>query len=242
MAPRKAPVDTSTERRRSSRIADKPKSPVEEKAAPKPRVKKGGKKREADGDEEEENGKPLPKKAKGSGDEDGEEQDELPDEGEDKVLSISDLLPTVTLKNEKDEDVNVAELAAEKSLILFLVPKADTHQSTLQPWDATGCTKQACGFRDSYPDFTKHDFNVYCVSADTTTAQAKWQTKQQLPYSLLSDRQRVLVRALGAAYGNKTTRSHFIFEKGGKLVDKQLPVKPVESPQQALKFVESIQA
>lgn len=67
--------------------------------------------------------------AKGSGDEDGEEQDELPDDGEDKVLSIGDLLPTVTLKNEKDEDVNVAELAAEKGLILFLVPRADTRQS-----------------------------------------------------------------------------------------------------------------
>ncbi|KAF8512719.1 hypothetical protein JB92DRAFT_2630968, partial [Gautieria morchelliformis] len=64
---------------------------------------------------------------------------------------------------------------------------------------------------DSCPDFTKHDF-VYGVSADTTTTQAKWQTKQELPYSLLSDRLRVLVRALGTADGNKTTRSHFIFE------------------------------
>jgi hypothetical protein len=62
MAPRKAPVDTSTERRRSSRIADKPKSPVEEKAVPKPRVKKVGKKRGAEGDAGEENGKPLAKK------------------------------------------------------------------------------------------------------------------------------------------------------------------------------------
>jgi peroxiredoxin len=52
--------------------------------------------------------------------------------------------------------------------------------------------------------------------------------QQELPYSLLSDRQRVLIKALGAADGNKTTRSHFIFEKGGKLVDRQLPVKPVE--------------
>ena len=52
--------------------------------------------------------------------------------------------------------------------------------------------------------------------------------QQALPYSLLSDRQRVLIKALGAADGNKTKRSHFIFEKGGKLVDKKVPVKPVE--------------
>jgi peroxiredoxin Q/BCP len=40
-----------------------------------------------------------------------------------------------------------------------------------------GCTTQACGFRDIYPDFTSHGFNVYCLSADTPAAQMKWQTK-----------------------------------------------------------------
>ncbi|KAF8587654.1 AhpC-TSA-domain-containing protein [Ramaria rubella] len=241
MAPRKVSAENVVEPRRSSRIADKPKSPVD--AAPKPRAKKGGKKREAEGHAEgEENGRPYPKKVgfnkanlKGSGDENGEEQDELADDDDDEIVqattvSIGDLLPPVTLKNEKDEDVNVAELAAEKGLVLFLVPKADT----------PGCTKQACGFRDSYPDFTKYNFTVYCVSADTTSAQAKWQTKQELPYSLLSDRERVLIKALGAADGGKTKRSHFIFEKGGKLVDKKVPVKPVESSQQALEFITNL--
>jgi peroxiredoxin Q/BCP len=40
-----------------------------------------------------------------------------------------------------------------------------------------GCTTQACGFRDIYPDFTSLGFNVYCLSADTPAAQMKWQTK-----------------------------------------------------------------
>lgn len=69
--------------------------------------------------------------AKGS--EDGEEHDELADDDDEedsnvKTLDIGELLPAVTLKNEKDEGVNVAELAAEKGLVLFLVPKADTRQ------------------------------------------------------------------------------------------------------------------
>ena len=62
MAPRKAVADNSTERRRSSRIADKPKSLSEEKPAPKGRGKKGSKKRNAEGDDGEENAKPLAKK------------------------------------------------------------------------------------------------------------------------------------------------------------------------------------
>lgn len=41
-------------------------------------------------------------------------------------LEIGDALPELTLKNEKDEDVQVSTLAAERGVILFLVPKADT--------------------------------------------------------------------------------------------------------------------
>ena len=85
---------------------------------------------------------------------------------------------------------------------------------------------------------------MYCLSADSPTAQSKWQTKvrissnngpendfrlqKELPYPLLSDPKRVLITALGAGEGGKTKRSHFIFEKGGKLIKKEIPVKPAE--------------
>lgn len=59
-----------------------------------------------------------------------DDEDELPAP---KVLSLGDTLPDVTLKNEKDEDVKISQLVAEKGLVLFLVPKADTRQSYSQP-------------------------------------------------------------------------------------------------------------
>ena len=46
-------------------------------------------------------------------------------------IDIGDSLPSYTLKNEKGEDVDVATLAAEKGVIFFLVPKADTRESSL---------------------------------------------------------------------------------------------------------------
>ncbi|KAF9555392.1 AhpC-TSA-domain-containing protein [Agrocybe pediades] len=157
-------------------------------------------------------------------------------------IEIGDSLPELILKNEKGEDIQVSELAAEKGVILFLVPKADT----------PGCTNQACGFRDSYPDFTSLNYTVYCLSADSPTAQSKWQTKathkncfrcqkkqKSLPYPLISDPKRQLITALGAGEGGKTKRSHFIFEKGGKLVDKKLPVTPADSPKLAMEFIKS---
>jgi hypothetical protein len=68
--------------------------------------------------------------------------------------------------------------------VLFLVPKADTRafvsSAHLSGWlmgDPAGCTNQACAFRDSYPDFSAHNYNVYCLSADTPAALTKWQTK-----------------------------------------------------------------
>jgi len=52
--------------------------------------------------------------------------------------------------------------------------------------------------------------------------------QKELPYPLISDPTRILITALGAGEGGKTKRSHFIFEKGGKLVNKQIPVKPAD--------------
>lgn len=164
----------------------------------------------------------------------------------------------MTLKNEKGEDIDVSTLAAAKGVVFFLVPKADTRELnilsdftiTLTIIYTAGCTTQACGFRDVYPDFTSVNYEVYCLSADTPAAQTKWQTKasytplsddvlwlelkmtsvlqKELPYPLLSDPKRTLIGALGAADGAKTKRSHFVFSKGGKLLDKKMPVKPVD--------------
>jgi peroxiredoxin Q/BCP len=44
----------------------------------------------------------------------------------DLPLEIGDSLPSLVLKNEKGEDIQVADLAAENGVVLFLVPKADT--------------------------------------------------------------------------------------------------------------------
>jgi len=112
---------------------------------------------------------------------------------------------------------------------LFLVPKANT----------PGCTTQACLFRDSYSDFTAQGYAVYCLSADSSSAQAKWQTSKSLPYPLLSDTKHELIKALGAFVPPKSTkRSHFVFEKGsGKLILKKLGVKPVDSASQVLDFI-----
>ncbi|KJA22575.1 hypothetical protein HYPSUDRAFT_40968 [Hypholoma sublateritium FD-334 SS-4] len=223
MPPRKVSDTAGAEPRRSGRLASQPAPPPAE-AKP-----KAPKKRSAEAlDETKDAESSAPKKAKAD-EKAGTAEHEEPAAPALTKIEIGDSLPSLVLKNEKGEDLQIAELAAEKGVILFLVPKADT----------PGCTNQACGFRDSYPDFTSSNFTVYCLSADSPTAQSKWQTKKELPYPLISDPKRILIAALGAGDGGKTKRSHFIFEKGGKLVEKKLPVSPADSPKLALEFAKN---
>jgi peroxiredoxin Q/BCP len=207
--------------RRSTRISSQS-TPGQEQAKPAAKTKAAAK-RSADDDNEQSSSK----KAKA---EDAAEDADAEPVPVIAPIDVGDSLPSLTLQNEKNESIDVSTLTAEKGVVLFLVPKADT----------PGCTNQACGFRDIYPDFTSVNYEVYCLSADSPTAQSKWQTKKELPYPLLSDPKRLLIGALGAADGAKTKRSHFVFAKGGELLDKKMPVKPVESPKLALEFIKSL--
>jgi peroxiredoxin Q/BCP len=105
-------------------------------------------------------------------------------------------LPDLTLKNEKDEDIQVADIASENGAVIFLVPKADTREFGPIPLGLktvaegpfffvliAGCTTQACGFRDIFADFTAVNYAVYCLSADPPSAQTKWQSKARPPRS-----------------------------------------------------------
>ncbi|KAG0701836.1 thioredoxin-like protein [Suillus ampliporus] len=202
--------DESQAPRRSSRISGQAKVEASAPAKKTRKPSKVGTKRAAeDVDNDEKN-----KKAKADEDETVKDDDDV---AEAAPIDIG-------------EDINTGSIAAEKGVVLFLVPKADT----------PGCTTQACGFRDIWQEFTSLDYDIYGVSADSSTAQGKWQTKKQLPYPLISDPKRSLIGALGAADGNKTKRSHFVFEKGGKLLNKKMPVKPADSPRLALEFIKDL--
>ncbi|KAI9512009.1 AhpC-TSA-domain-containing protein [Russula earlei] len=225
------------EPRRSSRIKDQAKpDPPPKKAPAKPRSRKP----KPTGEEGDESNKEKPKSAAHGKKRTATEKEAEYAQPATPVIpalapiDVGDSLPSYILKNEQGEDVDLAKLTEGQGAILFSIPKADT----------PGCTTQACGFRDIYPSFTEHNFAVYCLSHDKSEAQKKWQLKKELPYPLLSDPDRVLISALGAkdAGSGRTKRGHFIFAKGGKLVEKKLPVSPGESPNLALEFVKSLNA
>jgi peroxiredoxin Q/BCP len=88
--------------------------------------------------------------------------------------------------------VSLADFAG-KDVILYFYPKDDT----------PGCTKEACGFRDGWKELQQANAVVLGVSADGAASHQKFRTKYKLPFPLLSDPDRKVMKQYGA-YGEKT--------------------------------------
>jgi peroxiredoxin Q/BCP len=107
--------------------------------------------------------------------------------------------PAFTLADAKGDSVALKDFAG-KNVIVYFYPKDDT----------PGCTKEACGFRDGWTDLKKLGAVVLGVSADSGTSHRKFAAKYKLPFTLLSDPDRVVMEKYGAwgekmMYGKKVT-------------------------------------
>jgi peroxiredoxin Q/BCP len=101
-------------------------------------------------------------------------------------IAAGDKAPTFDLPATGGRTVSSAALAG-KPYVLYFYPKADT----------PGCTKEACGFQEALPDFTKAGLTVIGVSRDPMSALEKFAKKFSLAFPLASDE----AGALSDAYG-----------------------------------------
>ncbi len=84
--------------------------------------------------------------------------------------------PEISLNTDSGEPFTLSSLQG-KNVVLYFYPKADT----------PGCTKEACDFKSSSEKFTKANTVIVGVSPDPSTAQAKFKSKFDLPFTLLAD-------------------------------------------------------
>lgn len=92
------------------------------------------------------------------------------------MLNVGDQAPDFTLKNEAGEDVTLSSFQG-KPVILYWYPRDDT----------PGCTTEACSFRDAYGEFERAGAVVLGASTDDAKSHAKFKSKYNLPFTLLSD-------------------------------------------------------
>jgi thioredoxin-dependent peroxiredoxin len=127
-------------------------------------------------------------------------------------VKIGDKAPDFTLPTDGSGSVSLAALRG-KPVVLYFYPKDDT----------SGCTAEACGFRDSLPDYSKTGAVVIGVSKDSVAAHDKFKKKYDLPFTLASDGDGKVCEAYGvwvekSMYGRKymgIDRSTFLIGKDG---------------------------
>src|SRR5437867_12399401 len=94
-----------------------------------------------------------------------------------------------------------------KSVVLYFYPKDET----------TGCTKEACGFRDSYEAFKRLGAEVLGVSSDSSESHRKFAEHHILPFTLLSDPKRVVRILYGVGFSIEIIagRVNYIIDSDG---------------------------
>jgi peroxiredoxin Q/BCP len=144
----------------------------------------------------------------------------------DTPLKPGDLAPEFALPDESGEMISLASLRGQR-VVVYFYPKDDT----------PGCTLQACNFRDAAPQIEEQHAVVLGISADDSSSHQAFKTKYQLPFHLLVDADHAVAQAYGAWQegAGYITRSQFVIDESGRLVDVQLPVKATESLERALK-------
>ena len=129
-------------------------------------------------------------------------------------VDVGDMAPDFDLPTNGGGSVKLSDLRGKK-VVIFFYSKALT----------SGCTKEACGFRDALGDFSSSDTVIIGMSKDEVKRLDKWIEKEELAFTLASDFEQGTCEAYDvwkekSMYGNKymgIERSTFLIDRTGKI-------------------------
>ena len=146
--------------------------------------------------------------------------------------------PAFTLEDAEGRKISLKDFKGKK-VILYFYPKDDT----------PGCTKEACGFRDDWPQIQAAGATVIGVSQDNGERHRKFRDRYDLPFTLLCDPDRSMMENYGAygekmMYGKKVTgviRSTVLIDEAGKVIKHWSRVAKAEAhPAQVLETLNAL--
>ena len=147
------------------------------------------------------------------------------------MLEIGTKAPDFTLPDQNGNMRSLSEYRGKK-VILYFYPKDNT----------AGCTKQACGFAERYPQFTEKGAVVLGVSKDSVASHKKFEEKYGLPFTLLADPELAAIQAYDVWQEKKNygktymgvVRTTYLIDEKGKIVKAFDKVKAADNPEQML--------
>ena len=130
------------------------------------------------------------------------------------ALKAGDKAPEILGVNQDGKEIRLSDFAGKK-LVLYFYPKDNT----------SGCTKEACDFRDSIKTFENKETVILGISKDSIESHKNFKSKYNLPFALLSDEEGQMVNDYGvwkekSMYGKKymgIERTTFLIDEKGKI-------------------------
>jgi thioredoxin-dependent peroxiredoxin len=150
------------------------------------------------------------------------------------MLTVGDSVPDFALASDTMGEVKASDLSG-KRFVLYFYPKDDT----------TGCTVEACSFRDNLPAFGDLGVPIYGISPDDVASHAKFRSKYSLTFPLLADPGHLIAEAFGvwvekSMYGRTymgIQRSTFIVGADGRIEHVWHKVTPADHAQEVLAYL-----
>ncbi len=142
--------------------------------------------------------------------------------------------PDFSLPDQNGEIHSLSDYKGKK-VILYFYPKDNT----------SGCTKQACGFSDRYPQFKEKGALILGVSKDSVASHKKFEEKYGLLFTILSDTELEVIKAYDVwkekkNYGKVSmgvVRTTYLIDKDGIIVKAMDKVKAADNPQEMLEML-----
>ena len=150
------------------------------------------------------------------------------------MLEIGTQAPEFSLPDQNGTVRSLSDYRGQK-VVLYFYPKDMT----------SGCTKQACGFGELYQRFREKGTVVLGVSKDSVASHKKFEEKYSLPFTLLSDVDKEVIRLYDVwkekiNYGKVTmgvVRTTYLIDENGVIVRAMDKVKAAENPGQMLEIL-----
>ncbi len=150
------------------------------------------------------------------------------------MLEIGMKAPDFTLPDKDGKPVTLSSFLGRK-VVVYFYPKDNT----------PGCTRQACAFAGSYAEFERRGITVIGISKDSVASHQRFAERYDLPFSLLSDPDRVAIEAYGVwqekkmagKVGMGVVRTTYLIDENGVISVVMPKVKPDTNAEEILATV-----
>ena len=137
------------------------------------------------------------------------------------MLQTGTKAPEFTLPDQNGELHSLKDYRG-KRVLLYFYPRDNT----------PGCTKQACGYSERYPQFEEKGVVILGISKDSVASHKRFEEKQGLTITLLSDTELEVIQAYDVSMG--VVRTTYLIDEEGVIIQANDKVKAAEDPEKML--------